>query len=81
MSKETVFCPNCQKPAIKEGDMITCENCDAVFKITKAEAKVKSAGTLEELNKRITVLERLNQAKLPAEGILYDDPGNSEGIY
>lgn len=58
--KETkgVFCVNCQQPAIRTGNEITCANCDAVFIITeKRGAKVKELGPIEDLNRRVSALE------------------------
>ena len=49
-SKATI-CPNCQKPAIRTGNEIACENCDAIFVITKKQgAKVKQIGIAERLD-------------------------------
>lgn len=51
-------CPNCQKPAMRSGNEITCENCDATFVITKKqEAKVKEFGQIEDHEQRIQKLE------------------------
>ncbi|GAI24616.1 unnamed protein product, partial [marine sediment metagenome] len=33
--KKEYSCPNCGRLAIKEGNEIACEVCDAVFVITK----------------------------------------------
>lgn len=52
------FCPNCSKPALKTGNEIVCENCDAVFTITKTGAKVKSIGPIEDHEDRIAALEQ-----------------------
>ncbi len=55
-----VACPNCQKPAIRSGNEITCENCDAVFVITKKQAaKLKQVGAIEDLQDRVEKLESL----------------------
>lgn len=64
MSKELetkeAFCPNCQKPAIRSGNEIACERCDAIFVITKKEgAKVKQLGPIEDHEKRISWLESI----------------------
>jgi len=51
-------CPNCQQPAIRAGNEITCEKCDAVFTVTiKQEAKVKKLGPIEDHEQRIKKLE------------------------
>lgn len=62
MSDESqkVSCPNCLAPAVKEGNEITCETCDAVFVITKKEgAKVKKVGLIDDHEKRISRLESI----------------------
>jgi len=67
---EIVFCPNCQQPALREGNEITCEKCDAIYRITKTDgAKVKSQGRLDFLEERIEKIE----AALPGESI--PEPG------
>lgn len=60
------FCPNCQQPAIRSGNDVTCEKCDAVFVITQKQGpKVKKLGPLEEINQRLQRLETL----LPGENL------------
>lgn len=45
-------CPNCQQPAIRIGDEITCEPCDAIFVITKKQgARVKQIGIDERIGR------------------------------
>lgn len=57
-------CPNCQQPAIRSGNEITCEACDAVFMVTKKQgAKVKELGPIEDHERRIQALEGLHPAK------------------
>jgi len=52
------ICPNCQKPALRTGDEITCENCDAVITITKKqEGRVKNFGKIQDHENRIEQLE------------------------
>jgi len=52
------ICPNCQKPALRSGDEITCENCDATFTITKKqEGRVKDFGKIQDHDKRIERIE------------------------
>jgi uncharacterized Zn finger protein (UPF0148 family) len=49
-SSKAVNCPNCQGPAIRTGNEITCETCDATFVITKKQgAKVKTLGIDQRL--------------------------------
>ena len=57
---KATICPNCQKPAMRSGNEITCENCDAIFTITKKqEAKLKQVGAIEDLQGRVEKLESL----------------------
>jgi hypothetical protein len=59
-----VFCPNCQEAAIRTGNEIVCEHCDAVFEITRKQGpKLKKLGPLEDLAKRVEKLESF----MPAE--------------
>lgn len=51
-------CPNCLSPALRTGNEITCEICDAVFTITKKQgAKVKTLGPIDDHERRISALE------------------------
>jgi len=73
MSKE-IYCPNCQQLAIKEGNEITCENCDSVFSVTKTgPAKVKDMGRLKTLEERVDRHDNLLQGLLPEP-----DPAKTE---
>ena len=59
-------CPNCLGPAIKEGNKIICENCDATFTFTKTGgAKVKEIGRLDNLEKRLDRVESLLPSQEP----------------
>lgn len=52
------FCPSCQGLAMKTGNEIACESCDAVFIITKKDgARVKEMGPIADHEERITALE------------------------
>lgn len=52
-------CPNCLNPAMRLGNEVTCEKCDAVFVITKKQgAKVKELGPIDEIKQRVTRLEQ-----------------------
>lgn len=63
-------CPNCQQPAIRTGNEIACENCDATFIVTKKQgAKLKQIGPIEDHEQRIKRLESL----LPGEEQASDD--------
>lgn len=62
-----VSCPNCLGPAIKEGNKIICEACDATFTITRTGgAKVKEIGKLNDHEGRIIRLESLLLGQEPA---------------
>jgi len=62
---KATICPNCQQPAIRTGNEIACETCDATFVITKKQgAKVKQIG----ISERIDLLEKeVFAEKSPAE--------------
>lgn len=51
------FCPNCGSPATADGNRITCEKCDAVFKVTQDGTRVQSLGKIADLDKRVSALE------------------------
>ena len=65
--KETaVECPFCKKPAILIGNKITCENCDAIYRVTKeGEAKLDKLGPIKELEQRVSALEAGGQEPEP----------------
>jgi len=69
MSEEkpkAAFCPNCQQPAIREGNEVICLKCDATFKITKTGgAKVKKIGEIEEIKNRLAALEAKDLEQKP----------------
>ncbi len=66
--KEATFCPNCSQPAIRNGNEITCEKCDATFTITKKQgATVKSQGRLDKIDQRLDALENVLDPEPPAE--------------
>jgi len=61
-------CPNCQQPAIRVGNNITCESCDAVFVVTKKQgAKVKELGPIEDHEQRIQALEGKQEPQKPKQ--------------
>lgn len=71
-------CPNCLGPAIKEGNKIICENCDATFTYTKTGgAKVKEIGRLENLEKRMEHVESLLPGQEP-DPVESDEPEEEE---
>ena len=56
---KAISCPNCGKPAMRTGDEITCEHCDAEFVITKKqETQVKGIGRIDDHEKRLQALEQ-----------------------
>lgn len=62
--KQATLCPNCQQPAIKQGNQIICEKCDATFEIRKTgAAKVKELGRIEKIEKDIAEIK----TQLPAQ--------------
>jgi len=46
-------CPNCLGAATKTGNEITCEKCDASFRITKQQNKLKDI----RISRRLDLLE------------------------
>lgn len=53
-----VSCPNCQGPAIRTGNEIACEACDAIFVITKMNgAKVRKLGPIQDHEDRLKKIE------------------------
>ena len=68
-------CPNCQKPAIRSGNEIACEICDAVFVITKKEgAKLKQVGAFDDLRNRMDRFEeRFPEEKQPPDQQFVED--------
>lgn len=52
------ICPCCGQPAVKDGNKITCENCDAVFEVKKTgSATVKKLGPIDFINQRLDKIE------------------------
>ena len=51
--KEPAFCPNCSKPAVRQGKVIVCEHCDASFRFTKEGPKLHEIGPLESRVRRL----------------------------
>lgn len=80
-SKAT-FCPNCQQPAIRTGNEIACEKCDATFVVTKKQgARVKEIGPIQDHEERISALEgkvgKPDQPQKP-ESDLPDEPESED---
>lgn len=73
-----ISCPNCSGIAIMEGNVITCESCDATFKLTKTGgAKVKEIGRLDDIEQRLDRLDGLLPGE-PDPAELEPDPANLE---
>ncbi|MCJ7805475.1 hypothetical protein MUP46_02430 [Patescibacteria group bacterium] len=72
MPKTECHCPNCNGPAMREGDEITCEKCDVIFIVKQKEVKVKQIGTIEDLSERVQRLEDLVPGQRPPKK---DEPG------
>jgi len=61
-----IICPNCQGQAIKEGNKIICETCDATFTFSKTGgAKVKEIGRLDNIEKRLDHIESILPGQEP----------------
>jgi hypothetical protein len=45
--KEAAFCPNCSKPAYRQGKVIVCEHCDASFRFTQEGPRLEQIGPIE----------------------------------
>lgn len=75
VEKIVISCPNCSQPAHKEGNKVTCENCDAVFEIKKTgSAKVKQLGPIQEIQDRLAKIESaVFPPEEPEENIAEDD--------
>ena len=65
MGKTECHCPNCNGPAMREGDEITCAACDATFIVKQKEIKVKQIGPMEDLQQRVGRLEAWLSGKQP----------------
>lgn len=74
-------CPNCGQPAIRAGNEITCESCDAVFVITKKQgAKVKELGPIEDHEQRITALETYASGHNPPKKEPEPEPAEEDDL-
>lgn len=72
------YCPNCGEPAIKEGNRITCEKCDAVFRVTENGARIEKTGVLDDHERRLAELEAKVRPQTESESKPKDD--EDEGI-
>jgi len=59
-------CPSCGQPAIRTGNKIECEACDAIFTVTQEGAKVKELGPIEDHERRLRTLEGRSDKDKPA---------------
>ena len=73
---ENAHCPNCGKPAEKNGNKITCVECDATFTITQDKtARVEKTGVITDLQNRVSALEGNKPAEPdPAEDLDDQEP-------
>ena len=60
MDGTAVSCPNCNQPAIKTGNEILCQACDATYVIKKKDGapRVQELSPLDKINGRLTALEK-----------------------
>ena len=65
--EKLAYCPNCNKPAIKRGLVIDCENCDASFRFTPEGPKVKQIGAIDDHESRLKLLEEKTGLSQPAQ--------------
>ena len=84
---KAVYCPNCQGPATRTGNEITCETCDAIFTITKKDgAKIKKLGSIEDHEERLKKIESQIFVEKPEPQKQQDDdddepePGNDQEV-
>lgn len=64
LKPKPAHCPNCDQSAIRIGNEITCETCDAIFVVNKkGESRVKEIGILDRLKSVEQKIDKL----LPAE--------------
>lgn len=74
-----ISCPNCSGIAVMEGNVITCESCDATFKFTKTGgSKVKEIGRLDSIEKRLDRLDGLLPGEEPNPTDLEPNPADLE---
>ena len=79
MAETKISCPNCSGIAIKDGDVVVCEACDATFKVTKVGgAKLLEIGRLDGIDKRLDRIESLLPGEEPDPANLEPDPAENE---
>ena len=53
-----ISCPNCDGKAVKEGNKIICDTCDATFTLTRTgAAKVADVGRFQTIEDRLDKIE------------------------
>ena len=79
MAETKISCPCCSGIAIKDGNKVICENCDATFEITKVGgAKLKEIGRLDSIEERLDRVESLLPGQEPDPANLEPDPAENE---
>ena len=64
--KKVISCPNCGHPAVKEGNKIVCEKCDATFTLTRTgAAKVADVGRIQTIEDRLDKIESVLPGQEP----------------
>lgn len=78
MAETKISCPNCSGIAIKDGDVVVCESCDATFKVTKVGgARLKEIGRLDSIEERLDRVESLLPGEEPDPANLEPDPAEN----
>jgi len=79
-STKTV-CPNCQGEAIKEGNKVICEKCDATFTITRTGgARLKEIGRMDDIEQRLDRLDELFPVEEPQQDDKPEDEPEEQSI-
>lgn len=79
MESKKISCPNCSGIAVKDGDVIICESCDATFKVTiVGGARLKEIGRLDAIEERLDRLDSLWPGDEPDPARLEPDPAKLE---
>jgi len=75
--KKIIDCPNCGGKAVKDGNKIICDSCDATFTITRTgAAKVADVGRFQTIEDRLDKIESVLPGQEP-EPPQQNQPGNN----